>query len=448
MTDQRVDARMDALLHRLDFEAEPDPAFVDESLTMLLPHVGRARARDRRALGRLLRDLQAVAAGRPIVSTNARQTLAIGLAVVILLLLATTVLILVGSRRQLPPPFGPAANGHIAFVAENHVFLADPDGSNRRQISFEPGRQANPVFSRDGTRLAWQRYGTGPDAAERGTADVLVADADGSRQRVIAANVSGLSHIAWSPDGTLIAFSGSVDGGRSGAMIAPSDGSAPPSVFMTADSPWDPTWSPDGTRLAVGTSRGLVVVNRDGSDPVVVTRSRFAEVGERSEIADWSPDGTMLLFTAFTGDPSIPPPEPYVPYTQEVYVVALDGTPERLLSADSERSRDAVWSPDGTRIAYMRAGSGSGPNVWITDASGGQARVLPGDFGWYQPIWSPDGTKVVVTDDTPGPSDLAGPAVRVILDVAGTDAPIVIPAAGVAPYDPPDWAASWQRVTP
>jgi Tol biopolymer transport system component len=109
-------------------------------------------------------------------------------------------------------------------------------------------------------------------------------------------------------------------------------------------------------------------------------------------------------------------------------------------------ARDASWSPDGSKIAYMRAGTGTGPTVFITDISGKPLRSPAGQFGWYQPVWSPDGTKIVVTDDRPGPNNEPGPAVRVILDAVGNSPPIVIPAAGVTPESVPDWAASWQRL--
>ena len=79
-------------------------------------------------------------------------------------------------------------------------------------------------------------------------------------------------------------------------------------------------------------------------------------------------------------------------------------------------------------------------------ATGKPLRVLPGAYGWYQPIWSPDGTKIVVTDDRPGLGNVDGPAVRVILDVAGKAPPIVIAAPGTTPDQVPDWAASWQRL--
>jgi WD40-like Beta Propeller Repeat len=91
---------------------------------------------------------------------------------------------------------------------------------------------------------------------------------------------------------------------------------------------------------------------------------------------------------------------------------------------------------------------GLGPVAVIADRTGRLLKALPGYYGWYQPIWSPDGSKIVVTDDRPGPDNMEGPAVRVILDVDGNAPPVVIPAAGRVPEDVPDWAASWQRLAP
>jgi Tol biopolymer transport system component len=352
------------------------------------------------------------------------------------LLLAGLVLLLGGGHHL--TPFGPARNGLIAYVSNNHVFLADPDGTHARQIAFDEGTDGNPTFSRDGSRLAWQRYTRGYDSE---TADLVVAEADGSRAIVLARAVKGLSHPAWSPDGRDIAFSGSIDGGPGSGWIGPSDGSAPPKAFTTIDGAWDPTWSPDGNRLAIGASAGLFVMDRDGSHARKVNVGQFDEIGERGEIAEWSPDGTQLLFTAFYGQAD------GIVY-QQVYVVGLDGRPERLVSKGAELGRDGSWSPDGSRIAYMHRGYGLGPIVYISDTDGRMIKILPGAYGWYQPIWSPDGTKVVVTDDHPGPNGEEGPAVRVILDVEGKEPPIVIPAPGVTPNDIPDWAASWQRIAP
>lgn len=435
MSEARMDNRVDALIRRLETPVQPAEGFVSASLADLLPHVRRARQADGSPIGRLRRDIALAVRPGAWWASPRRATLA-GVLVLAALILVALLIVVVGSRRHLPPPIGLAGNGRIAFVQEGHVFTADPNGLGRRQLPLGPGAQTEPRFSPDGTRIAYKQFAKSPN---QGPADVVVADLDGRNLVVIAHAVANLGHIAWSPDSRDVVFAGSIDGGPDVGWIGPGDGSSPASIFTTVAEAWDPIWSPDGAHIAIGAKTGLIVMNRDGSAVRRVNQRDFTEIGNRGEIAEWSPDGTQLLFTAFTGNGEDD-------FQQEVYIVGLDGQAERLLSPGVSRAREAVWSPDGTRIAFMRSGIGLGPIVWIIDPSGRLLEGLPGYYGWYEPIWSPDGTKLVVTDDRPGPDNLDGPAVRVILDVEGKAPPIVIPAPGVTADDIPDWAATWQRV--
>jgi len=120
MTDARTDLQLDALLRRLDIPAEPAAGFVSESLDGLLPIARRARARDRGFVGRLLRDLRADRR----TPQGATPRLALVMTLLVLALLAALVVAYIGSERRLPPPFGLAANGTIAYVNDNHVFAA------------------------------------------------------------------------------------------------------------------------------------------------------------------------------------------------------------------------------------------------------------------------------------------------------------------------------------
>jgi Tol biopolymer transport system component len=371
----------------------------------------------------------------------ARRATALAMTVLVaLLLLVGLFIVVVGTGPELPPPFGRADNGRIAFVKGYHIFSSDPLGGDVRQLTFGDGGETEPRFSPDGTHVAyrqWHKAHTGEDPSAN---DAMVANADGSNATVVAARIFGISHISWSPDSRYVAFSGSPDGGTtSGGYVAAADGSGGLlSIGTFGGSAWDPTWAPDGKRLVIVADTGMWVVDRDGANAHVVTHDHYRELGSRGESAEWSPDGTQILFTAITLDDR-----------QGVYVLTLDGSSERNISGDTFRARDASWSPDGTQVAYMRTGTGTGPHCVVSDPAGRAFRDLGGAYGWYQPIWSPDGTKVVVTDDRPGPDDNeALPAVRVILDVAGREPPIVIPAPGTNPEGVPDWAASWQRVAP
>ena len=59
---------------------------------------------------------------------------------------------------------------------------------------------------------------------------------------------------------------------------------------------------------------------------------------ELDQPADWSPDGTKILFTRFDSDGP----------GSTVYVVSVDGTGLRKLA----RGLAGTWSPDGTQIVY------------------------------------------------------------------------------------------------
>ena len=438
MTDERIDA----LLGRLDVAVDPSPDFVARSAAVLVPQVRRARSQDATRLGRARRDLRTAMAGRPWGIWPMQTRLAVVL--VIALLIVATLLVAIAGSRRLPPPFGAAENGRIAFVADGHIYTADPDGMNRLQITAGSGTEFAPTFSPDGTQIAFRQFYPGEPLHDPQLADVVVAKADGSHPVAIERAVKGVGNISWSPDSRFVAYSRASphELGRrprwevDHSWVVAADGSGQPVDLGTfSDGSWGPTWSPDGQHLALAAEQSLWIVNRDGSGRRKLTYGDYGEVGAKGESAEWSPDGTLLLFSA--GDPGA---------DHEVYVVGLDGSPERLISTNSDSADGGTWSPDGTQIAFMTRGIGTGPYAAIADRTGRLVRVLPGHYAWYQPTWSPDGTKLIVTDDRPGPNDNPGPAVRVILDAVGDTPPVEIPAPGITPDLLPDWAASWQRL--
>ena len=60
-------------------------------------------------------------------------------------------------------------------------------------------------------------------------------------------------------------------------------------------------------------------------------------------------------------------------------------------------TRRPRWSPDGSRLAFLRAQDGA-PQVWLLPADGGEPeQVTDLPLGAGAPVWSPDGSRIAFT---------------------------------------------------
>ena len=121
-------------------------------------------------------------------------------------------------------PLRPRSGRSDRLVADGRIWLAGPDGSAARPIS-EGGTDLHPVFSPDGTKLAFVRLAardSHPNWQEWGT--VIVADAEGGHPAVIDADQEGISPFSWSADGRLLIYS-KIIAGADQLVVAQADGS-------------------------------------------------------------------------------------------------------------------------------------------------------------------------------------------------------------------------------
>ena len=342
------------------------------------------------------------------------------------LLLALAVAIaLVGSQRRLPPPFGLAAPGVVAFVADGDLWTANPDGSDRVRLTTDPRIDGFPVFSRDGTRIAFKRLpveNARPDWEDWG--DVVVADVDGSHPIVLDPDVHSPSPMSWSGDGRFLVYSRTVDG-LDQVFIAATDGSMRRQVTSGGQDNWGPTLSPDGRTIAfVKSNTGIFVIQTDGTGERQIAPGPI----EQFEFAEWSPDGSTLLYSARAGGDS-----------PDVWSVGLDGQPPHQLVATPDDEYGATWSPDGQWIAYLSWAGGH--RVTVARADGSNPRPISEPGAWRYPQWSPDARHVLAVDWRDGGSQ----PIVAILDPFGT-APMTsfalpdVPGLGRADF------ASWQRL--
>ena len=150
-------------------------------------------------------------------------------------------------------------------------------------------------------------------------------------------------------------------------------------------------WSPDRSRLAYTTVSGLVVVDADGSD-------RRMLVEGTASWPNWSPDGAEIAYT-LQADADAPQGDSPV-----IHVVEVEGSGQRELA----RGQKPQWSPDGAQIMYqdpVGCCSSSGGELWTTsilDLDSGDTYTIDGEFreghiGRVAALWSPDGTMVAYT---------------------------------------------------
>jgi Tol biopolymer transport system component len=126
-------------------------------------------------------------------------------------------------------------------------------------------------------------------------------------------------------------------------------------------------WSPDGSRIAFnkGSLAGLWIANADGSDARQLTTSGY------DYYARWSPDGARIAFQTepLFGSPS-----------RRIGVVDASGANRRVLTEGLIDERP-IWSPDSRRIAFEKQILVNGEQVCTlreVDASGGIAvDILP-----------------------------------------------------------------------
>ena len=108
---------------------------------------------------------------------------------------------------------------------------------------------------------------------------------------------------------------------------------------------------------------------------------------------DVAPDGQRAVYTLSTIEANPDQKEEYE-YKTHIYVTGLKPGDDRALTRGTESARQAVWSPNGQRIAFVRSVKGKG-QIFIMSLDGGEAWQLTNTtYGVSTPLWSPDGKRI------------------------------------------------------
>lgn len=174
-------------------------------------------------------------------------------------------------------------------------------GENRRLEISLSGSKFAPVFSADGTRLAFALDVDGSESYQIAVHDFESGVTTNLTPQIAYAHQP---NITWSPDGKMLAVL-SDKHGQFALHLLPTDGSDGRMIKNVFHPCWDAKWSPDGQWIALEAEAAasdrsiyLVPVNRPRKGRKVNT----IEIKLNAEHPAWSPDSKCLAFSGEHGE--------------------------------------------------------------------------------------------------------------------------------------------------
>lgn len=293
----------------------------------------------------------------------------------------------------LAAPAALAAPKEVAYRCDLDICLLDPDNpGDVANLTFNGATSydVGPVWSPDGKKLAFVATFNNKSPP---TPNVFVMEPDAPDQAInLATEVTHyangnvpLAELAWSPDGSKIAFArGNANPGSQPLFVAESNGTSAEPLQISPHG-GHPSWSPDGSKLAFWFSNQVYLKNADGSGP----ESPLANGAGREP--SWSPDGSRIAF----GFPAHPAE------FLDLHVVSADGSGSPAIVTSNTQFIFNTWSPTGSQVAYRDTSPSNqeGGYVRVVNADGSGDHGLPVvqglNFNGPAPSWSPDGARLV-----------------------------------------------------
>jgi len=250
--------------------------------------------------------------------------------------------------------------GALAWAAWRWLWPAEPgwELTNIRLVTGEPELELYPAISPDGREVAYA-------AGYHLDMHISVRDVTGGRALPLTAERAGVQEYpVWAPDGRRIAFCHYAGGGRDGASAVPRMGGPLTPIGRVVQ----------GSGGVLGSGRTCV----------------------------WGLRGDSVLYQRW----------------DSLFVARTDGAEESfVVSVPSLHS--AAWSPDGSRVAFVRDnggyayqgmwGNAAPSSIWTIGIRGGVAiRATVGDSAAFHesPAWLPDGRTLLLVSNRDGPRDL------------------------------------------
>jgi len=241
------------------------------------------------------------------------------------------------------------------------LYMVSWDGETRVQLTHtEKHGESHPRFSPDGKYLAFiASRGDGDDeGGPKSKAQVWLLNRAGGEAQRVTELPGGVSDFEWAPDGQRLVL---VSGDPHPDEVETEDASG-------GDDGSEPEKKKSQTPRPIVVKRYHFKMDREGFledryerlylfDLATRKATLLTEGAFDSYQPAWSPDGKWIAFTSKR--PSEEQPDPDRTLNTDIYLLeAREGAEARKLNEWTGADSQPVWSPDGTKIAYVQGTAG------------------------------------------------------------------------------------------
>jgi dipeptidyl aminopeptidase/acylaminoacyl peptidase len=323
------------------------------------------------------------------------------------------------------------------------LFVVNPDGSGKRQITQTPGSEQNAVWINAGKEIAFL-------SNESGSSQIWIVNADGSHRRQVSRYGGGINGFVFSPDETRVLFFSDIQYGERTAdrypdlpkasgrivddlmykhwdewvetiphpFIAPFDGTAMGEAtdimkgepFECPMKPFggteDLAWSPDGKQIAYACRKktGMAYALSTNSDIYLYnvetkeTRNLTEDMMGYDTAPQFSPDGKFIAWISQERDG-------YESDKKRLFVADLQTGDKRYLTSEFDYNTDAIqWLPD-SRSLYLIACKEALTHIRQIDMDGSIRQITSGQYD-YVSMDAAAGKMVAVRQSMEYPSEV------------------------------------------
>lgn len=249
------------------------------------------------------------------------------------------------------------------------IYVLNSRQGERLRVTETRSNERTPRWSPDGKRLLF--------ASDRdGNREIYVWDIQQTQAGQVGGQLTNLTQNeapdwqpAWAPDGERVAFSSYRDENWE-VYTVHADGTEPTRLTNDPASDFSPAWSPDGRKILFASRRrgdaDLFTVDVATGELTQLTRSKLDEYDPA-----WSPDGQWIAFATYMGDQS------------DIFVMRADGSdPVNITQSPYANDFQPTWTPDSAWLTFVSYTSAEGDHdIFRMRRDGSEVSKLFDDSG-------------------------------------------------------------------